>query len=115
MPCTTAVAQHVLERRQHALEHLAIEFAGSALHDELHLLAGVAARPGAPGGVRRCTWRWNGTMRVRIRPFCSSVTTRACCSSRFCASRVRFSSSLRRLATSLDDSASARENCWIVE
>ena len=29
--------------------------------------------------VRRCTWRWNGTMRVRIRLFCSSVMTRACC------------------------------------
>ena len=35
------VAQHVLERRQHALEHLAVEFAGGALDDELGALAGV--------------------------------------------------------------------------
>ena len=27
----------------------------------------------------RCTWRWNGTMRVRMSPFCSSVIVRACC------------------------------------
>ena len=36
--------------------------------------------------ARRCTWRWKGTMRVRIRPFCSSVMVRACCCSRFCVS-----------------------------
>ena len=35
------VAQHVLERRQHALEHLAIELAGAALDGELDLLAGL--------------------------------------------------------------------------
>ena len=35
------VAQHVLERRQHALEHLAVELAGGALDDELGALAGV--------------------------------------------------------------------------
>ena len=29
--------------------------------------------------ARRCTWRWNGTMRVRMRPFCNSVIVRACC------------------------------------
>ena len=35
------VAQHVLERRQHALEHLAVELAGGALDAELGALAGV--------------------------------------------------------------------------
>ena len=50
-------------------------------------------------------------MRVRIRLFCSSVITRACCVSRFCASRVRVSSSPWMLATSPEVSASARENC----
>ena len=44
--------------------------------------------------ARRCTWRWNGTMRVRMRPFCNSVMVRACCVSRFCVSLVRFSSKL---------------------
>ena len=42
--------------------------------------------------VSRCTCRWNGTMRVRIRLFCSSVMMRACWVSRFCASRVSVSS-----------------------
>ena len=41
MPCTTAVAQHVLERRDHALQHLAVELGRGALHDELRTLAGV--------------------------------------------------------------------------
>jgi hypothetical protein len=35
------IAQHVLERRHHALQHLAIEFRGGALHHELGFLAGV--------------------------------------------------------------------------
>ena len=35
------VAQHVLERRQHALEHLAIELAGRADDDQLGLLVRV--------------------------------------------------------------------------
>ena len=35
------VAQHVLERRQHALEHLPVELAGGALDHELGALAGV--------------------------------------------------------------------------
>ena len=35
------VTQHVLERRQHALEHLAIELARGALDDQLGALAGV--------------------------------------------------------------------------
>ena len=65
--------------------------------------------------ARRCTWRWNGTMRVRISPFCSSVMVRACCCSRFCVSLARFSSSPWMLATSLAVSASAREYCWIEE
>ena len=108
------VAQHVLERRQHALEHLAVELAGRALDDELGLLAGLGAA-WRTMRVRRCTWRWNGTMRVRMRPFCSSVTTRACCVSRFCASFVRFVEQLLMLPTSFADSASARESCWIVE
>ena len=54
-------------------------------------------------------------MRVRISPFCTSVTTRPCCCSRFCVSRFRFASRPSMLATSLTDSASARESCWIVE
>ena len=35
------ITQHVLERRQHALQHLAIELAGGAFDDELGALAGV--------------------------------------------------------------------------
>ena len=35
------VAQHVFEGRQHALEHLPVEFARSALDDQLGLLAGL--------------------------------------------------------------------------
>ena len=35
------VAQHVLERREHALEHLAVEFAGRAVDADLDLLAGL--------------------------------------------------------------------------
>ena len=35
------IAQHVLERRHHALEHLAIEFAGGALDLQLGLLVRV--------------------------------------------------------------------------
>ena len=46
------VAQHVLERRHHALEHLTIELGGGPLHDELRPLAGVVRRlthqPGEP-------------------------------------------------------------------
>ncbi len=38
------VAQHVLERRDHALQHLPIEFRGSALNDEFRTLAGVVRR-----------------------------------------------------------------------
>jgi hypothetical protein len=38
------IAQHVLERRQHALEHLAVELARGALDDELGLLAGIRSR-----------------------------------------------------------------------
>ena len=64
---------------------------------------------------RRCTWRWNETMRVRMSPFCNSVIVRPCCCSRFCASPVSVSSSCWMLATSLAVSASARENCWIEE
>src|SRR3984893_13214324 len=41
------VAQHVLERRQHALEHLPVEFAGGALDGELGALAGLGGRPAA--------------------------------------------------------------------
>ncbi len=44
------IAQHVLERRQHALEHLPVEFAGRAFHDQLGLLArfgrGLPQQPG---------------------------------------------------------------------
>ena len=35
------VAEHVLERRQHALQHLTVEFAGGALHYQLGFLACV--------------------------------------------------------------------------
>ncbi len=35
------VTEHVLERRQHALQHLAVEFAGGALHYQLGFLARV--------------------------------------------------------------------------
>jgi hypothetical protein len=55
-------------------------------------------------------------MRVRIRPFCSSVTTR-----RLLLQQVLriagsgLASSPWMLATSLAVSASARENCWMVE
>jgi hypothetical protein len=46
------VAQHVLERRHHALEHLTIELGRGPLHDELRPLAGVVGRlthePGEP-------------------------------------------------------------------
>jgi len=38
------IAQHVLERRQHALEHLPIELARGALDDQLGALAGIARR-----------------------------------------------------------------------
>ncbi len=38
------VAQHVLERRDHALQHLPIEFRGSALNDQFRTLAGVVRR-----------------------------------------------------------------------
>ena len=38
------VAQHVLEGRHHALEHLAIEFAGGALDAELGLLVSIRRR-----------------------------------------------------------------------
>ena len=38
------VAEHVLERRQHALEHLPVDLAGLALDDELGVLAGVGRR-----------------------------------------------------------------------
>ncbi len=65
--------------------------------------------------VRRWACRWNGTMRVRIRPFWRSATTRPCCCSRFCASRLRLPSRPSMLATSLTDSARARDSCWMVE
>ena len=46
------VAQHVLERRQHALEHLPVEFARGSLDDQFGLLAGLrgglAQQPGEP-------------------------------------------------------------------
>ncbi len=35
------VAQHMFERRDHALQHLPIEFRGGPLNDELRPLAGV--------------------------------------------------------------------------
>jgi len=54
-------------------------------------------------------------MRVRISPFCSSVTVRDCCCSWFCASATRVSISCCRLATSVADSARAREHCWMEE
>src|SRR5438270_12796307 len=38
------VAQHVLERRKHPLEHLAVELARGALDGELGALAGVGGR-----------------------------------------------------------------------
>jgi len=48
------VAQHVLERRQHALEHLPVEFAGGALDDELGALA-VSPAARRTMRARRCT------------------------------------------------------------
>jgi hypothetical protein len=84
------VAQHVLERRQHALEHLPVELAEAPV-TTARPLAGLGGDL-AHDARQPLHVRWNGTMRVRIRPFCRSVTTRACCISRFCASRVRFSS-----------------------
>ncbi len=41
------VAEHVLERRQHALEHLAIELARGAFDDQLGALAGIGCGLGA--------------------------------------------------------------------
>ena len=38
------IAQHVLERRDHALQHLPVELRGSALHHELRAFAGVVRR-----------------------------------------------------------------------
>ena len=38
------IAQHVLERRHHALQHLPIEFRRRALHHQLGALAGVVGR-----------------------------------------------------------------------
>ncbi len=38
------IAQHVLERRHHALEHLPVELRGGPLHDEFRALAGVVGR-----------------------------------------------------------------------
>ena len=38
------VAQHVFERRQHALEDLPVELSGCALHDELGALAAIGCR-----------------------------------------------------------------------
>ena len=38
------IAQHVLERRQHALEHLAVELAGGAVDAHLDFLAGLGRR-----------------------------------------------------------------------
>jgi len=35
------IAQHVFERRNHALQHLPVEFRGGTLHHQLGLLAGV--------------------------------------------------------------------------
>jgi hypothetical protein len=43
-PCATAFAQHVFQRRGHALEHVAIQFALRAFELELHVLAGFARR-----------------------------------------------------------------------
>jgi hypothetical protein len=46
------VAQHVLEGRHHALQHLAVQFSGSALHHQLCPFGGVigslAHQPGEP-------------------------------------------------------------------
>ena len=43
-PVHDSVAQHVLEGRQHALEHLPIELAGGAFDDQLGALAGFRGR-----------------------------------------------------------------------
>jgi hypothetical protein len=39
-----AIAQQMLQRRQHALQHLAIQFAGSAFHRQFRLLAAISSR-----------------------------------------------------------------------
>ncbi len=38
------IAQHVLQRRNHALQHLPIELRGGALHDQFRALGGVVSR-----------------------------------------------------------------------
>ncbi|MNO87608.1 hypothetical protein D3C76_790310 [compost metagenome] len=64
---------------------------------------------------RRGTRRSNGTMRVRIRPSCSSVLTRACCSSRVSASRFFAARVSFRSNRSEADSNSARDSCCSCE
>ncbi len=73
------VAQHVFERRLHALEQVAVHFALCTVDLELGALAAAPARPGAPCGAGSAPCESNGTMRVRMRPSCKSELTRDCC------------------------------------
>ncbi|MNE10026.1 hypothetical protein D3C80_1027220 [compost metagenome] len=59
----------------------------------------------------RGTRRSNGTMRVRIRPSCSSLLTRPCCCSRLCASWARRVRVSLRSSRSEADSNKARDSC----
>ena len=109
------IAQQVLEGRQHALQHLPVQFAGAALDDQFGLLAGVGARPGARCATGAAHGAGTSTMRVRISPFCSSVIG----ATLLLQLRLRLGDhGLEQrwmLATSLAVSASARENCWMDE
>ena len=109
------VAQHVLEGRQHALEHLAVELAGGALDDELGALAGVGGRLAhdARQALHVALERHHARAHEAVLQFGDGARLLLQQVLRVLARR--FSSSPWMLATSLADSARARENCWIEE
>ncbi len=65
------VAQHVLERRYHALQHLPVEFRGRALHRQLGALAGIVRR--LPHQPRQAAARAVGTAPCGCASGCSAV------------------------------------------
>ncbi len=108
------IAQHVLERRQHALEHLPVELARGALDHQFGALAGVGRRLAhdARQALHVALERHHAGAHQAVLQL---GDVRACCCSRFCVFWVCISSSCWMLPTSLAVSASARENCWIDE
>ncbi len=108
------IAQQMLEWRQHALQHLTVQFARGAFDHEFGLPCRVGA--GLADDARKALHMPLERHHARAHEAVLDLGNGAALLlQQVCASPVSDSSNAWMLATSLAVSASARENCWMDE